>query len=316
MVKNKKLRQDEKPVGSDQFGNMPSDFPVNNAPSFNVDGQNASKAYYDWRKSQMGFEGSGDFNKLTPEEKIRAQNAPLNANTPAVNLLKLNQELNNVQVPQNPQVNMENLNPTQQKIIQQNLLPNTDMGDSGITITAGADETKLKRGAQKTSDILSVAPPIAMANTLIDAGKSIATGEIGEQTAGLFKTGAEIYDFINSLFSEGKSIKQKEAESTLNQVMADLSSDIALVKTGEKNPQIVREKIKMANQALNRLDESVKGLGKLNLRYWLIDGKDVQTKLSNERDNLNDYSELLLRAQAEGAQNSLIRKYGVKPTAQ
>jgi len=78
-IKNKKLTPDEfkaKPHGSDQFGNMPSDFPKNNAPTFNIDNQQVSKAYYDVRKAQLGFSGGGDASLLTPEEKAKLASTP------------------------------------------------------------------------------------------------------------------------------------------------------------------------------------------------------------------------------------------------
>lgn len=70
------ITQAQNPVGSDQFGNMPSDFPVNNAQTYNIDNQNVSKAYYDVRRAQMGAKNGGNINLLTPEEQAKLANTP------------------------------------------------------------------------------------------------------------------------------------------------------------------------------------------------------------------------------------------------
>lgn len=123
---------------------------------------------------------------------------------------------------------------------------------------------------------------------------------------------AEVYDFLYSLTQGGKSIKQIEAEKTLNSINADMQQDLALVKQGLKDPNELNIKIQVAEDALNRLEASVKGLGKLNLRYWLVDGKDVEKQAIISRDNLRSYRLQLAAAVAEFRINQANINYGLR----
>jgi hypothetical protein len=151
------------------------------------------------------------------------------------------------------------------------------------------------------------------ANIALGASPEKASASLRETGSnilgGIVKTGAEIYDFVYSLTQGGKSIKQKEAETTFNRIETDMTQDIALVKAGFKDPYEVRKKIKLAKEAINRLEESTAGLGKANLRYWLTDGKDIQAQLLINRQDLIDFENQLLLAEAEARINSAKTTY-------
>lgn len=109
----------------------------------------------------------------------------------------------------------------------------------------------------------------------------------------------KIYDFAQSIFSGGKGLEQKEAEKTLSQLDTEINQDLALIKSGLKNPSDVKRKIADARSALVRLDNSVKGLNKYNLRYFVLEGADVRTQILNYQDQLKDYEAMLQAATLE-----------------
>jgi hypothetical protein len=141
----------------------------------------------------------------------------------------------------------------------------------------------------------------------IKAFKEQGKGFVGEA---VLKPIAQVYDFVQSLFNSGKSINQLEAEKTLTAIRTDMQQDIALVKLGLKTPQDVQVKIQLAEQAISRLESSVKGLGQLNVRYWLLDGKDVEAKLIIERGNIEDFKAQLLMAQVGQQQQNALNTFG------
>lgn len=107
----------------------------------------------------------------------------------------------------------------------------------------------------------------------------------------------KIYDFVESAFHGGKGIEQREAESTYAQIEGDLATDISLVQQGLKDPNVVKENIKKARTANNRLLNSITGFNKINLRYAVLHGVDVKERVMNNNDNLGDYEARLLAAE-------------------
>lgn len=107
---------------------------------------------------------------------------------------------------------------------------------------------------------------------------------------------AKIYDFVNSLFDQGKGIEQREAEQTFKSINGDIAQDLSLVSMDLKDPEDVRKKIKLGRAAVSRLKESVHGLGRYNLYYFLTEGKGVETQIALFEDDLRDYENQLNNA--------------------
>lgn len=138
-------------------------------------------------------------------------------------------------------------------------------------------------------------------NLITSSGReNIKNSLIQKRDQGL-KTVAQLYDFAYSLTQGGKGINQREAEQTFNQVESSFSQDIAAVEAGLLDASVVQKKIDLAQQANIRLAESVKGLGKYNLRYWLTDGKEVETLLVVNQGSLDNYKQRLAQAQAKAS---------------
>lgn len=199
----------------------------------------------------------------------------------------------------------------------------------GTTTTPQTDTTKTTTGngviSSTTSEIKSyldnppqqmgllqkdTGEPTAFKNALIASTLPMgAIADIGFSTAfntspsdistGVSKWVAQSYDFYQSFTKEGKSISQIEAEKTFNKVESDLNQDLMLVANGFKNPSEVRKKITLAEQAIDRLEQATRGANKANLRYMLLDGKDVEAQLIINRQDLQDFKVRLLYAEQE-----------------
>lgn len=123
--------------------------------------------------------------------------------------------------------------------------------------------------------------------------------EAGKVVQPLAKFTASAYDFVYSLTQGGKGIQQREAEQTFGKIEADFAQDLTLVKSGLKDANEVRNKIKLAQSAIGRLEASQKGIGKYNLRYFLTDGADIEAMISINRDTLKEYEQRLNMAEAQ-----------------
>lgn len=137
--------------------------------------------------------------------------------------------------------------------------------------------------------------PIAKINQF---GQSIGAGSLKESVTepavDLFTVGiGKIYDVVQSVFSGGKGIEQKEAEATFADIKASLAGDLQLVTQGIKDPQEITAKLSRARGANARLQESIKGLNKVNLRYFVLHGADVEAQLIENEELLVDYENQL-----------------------
>lgn len=146
------------------------------------------------------------------------------------------------------------------------------------------------------------APPEKASQSLKETG--------GRVVEPILKTGAKVYDFVYSLTQGGKSISQIEAEKTFNKLEGDLNEDLTLVEAGIQNPDSVQTKIRLARDAIDRLEGSIKGLGKLNFRYWLLDGKDVEAQILINKQNLDDFQRRLDIARQKYEQTQIMASYG------
>lgn len=108
----------------------------------------------------------------------------------------------------------------------------------------------------------------------------------------------DFFTTIKDVLLSKKPIKVQEAQSSFDSVISELGKQNSLIATGDMEINQALANLDLGAQALNRLEATQKGLGKANLRYWLTDGKEVesmiiQNKLALERAR----TELLLSAQ-------------------
>lgn len=174
--------------------------------------------------------------------------------------------------------------------MQQAAQPTANLVNQGVT-KAQTDEPTQER-------------PLNMFEEAINAPTPLSVSELKREAsnAGLsvVKFGAQIYDFVQSLANEGKSINQKEAERTFSGLQGDVAQDLTLISQGlDVDLDATRKKIAMMENANNRLIESVNGRGKFNLRYWLTDGIDVETFAISNVDTINGLKLRLAYAQQQ-----------------
>jgi hypothetical protein len=111
---------------------------------------------------------------------------------------------------------------------------------------------------------------------------------------------AQVIDMVTSTLSARKQADVITAESSLNDALAQIGRDIQLVKNGLKPAYEVKASFRLANNALGRLESSQKGTGKLNLRYWLGGGKEIETEVLITKQRMQDLWQELLIAEQTG----------------
>lgn len=77
-----------------------------------------------------------------------------------------------------------------------------------------------------------------------------------------------------------------QAENTFNELTATISNDIELAKMGLADPNKTLKDINLAIEAISRLEAQTRGLGKANLRYWIDEGKELESSIMNEKSSL------------------------------
>jgi len=136
------------------------------------------------------------------------------------------------------------------------------------------------------------------------AGAKLGAGSFVEERQAvqknILKFGAQIYDFIYSLTQGGKGIEQKEAESTFADVKGAVTAAISDYKDGYMTYEDVNFLINKAEEANNRLAESTKGWSGKNLRYFLLDGHDVQVQTELNRGYIDSWRNQVVNMRAKG----------------
>lgn len=139
-----------------------------------------------------------------------------------------------------------------------------------------------------------------------DALPNVIMAKLGAETPSevpgvVIKQVAEIYDFVYSLTQGGKDISQKEAENTMADLKTSINFEFDQVSKGLKSSDSLIQDIYLAEQTNNRLESSAKGLNKLNLRYYLLDGgKDIQTNAIINKAIIQDWKRMAAQAIAQG----------------
>ena len=113
--------------------------------------------------------------------------------------------------------------------------------------------------------------------------------QVGEQalTQNPLQTTGQLIGVLKSFF--GKPASQKDAEAALNNAMTSLEGDIALVATNQKSALEVKQSISAAEININNLQQSVRGLNKINAEYLRTNGLDIDTQIIQHQDAIKDF---------------------------
>jgi hypothetical protein len=90
------------------------------------------------------------------------------------------------------------------------------------------------------------------------------------------------------------------AEESLSDAMTAIDNDIENVKAGLKPARDVQDSIRMAEQALMRLESTQKGIGKENLRNWVDAGAQMQAEIILKKQEIQDRKRELLAVMIRG----------------
>lgn len=180
------------------------------------------------------------------------------------------------------------------------------------TIGQGKEEGVIKRTAEKIR---------LFGKKTRESGKSILgagggevieiAGEVIPQIADqpFTETIGDIGDAIGTISSgltggSRKPIELSTAEQSFNDEAQAIEKSIKQVAVGEKSPVEVEFKIKILKSILGRVEESQKGFGKLNPRYFSTRGKEVEEEIIRFNDVVIQFENELLNAriQARAAQ--------------
>jgi len=111
--------------------------------------------------------------------------------------------------------------------------------------------------------------------------------EKDERKMGEFAEAAEIaigltaqgIDLVTSTFSVRKQADVVTAEASFNDAIGQIERNIISVAAGRMSSSSTKTDFQLAKTAIGRLESSQKGAGRINLRYWLGGGKEVEGEL-------------------------------------
>lgn len=201
-----------------------------------------------------------------------------------------------------------NMNPVQQQIQKERMMAN----QKGINdlIASSAEGNPITNESmpsvadmQKSVSDAEKAKTAAENKQLIPAIKNSLEFGLGTVAQGI--------DLITSGIKLGKSTDVLKAEAAFNDMSAVIDKEIQMVRDGQKSWTEVQKNFEKAADAINRLESTTKGLGLVNVRYWLDHGKEVEAQIIREKEILNVQRQALLTAAEESRLNQARRKLGI-----
>jgi len=146
-------------------------------------------------------------------------------------------------------------------------------------------------------EAMQVAKETPLTQALAESAFGVKIGEgdtVGKEVAG-------IIDFLRVAIKGGKPIEVQQAESSLNDAMVQVGREIDLVKSGARAARDAKTTFLLVQNSISRLEASQKGFGKLNVRYWSDEGKEVEAQILIAKQRLLDMQLELYQAIAAGA---------------
>ena len=154
---------------------------------------------------------------------------------------------------------------------------------------------------QKQAPFLSEAifgmPPLEIAKSSIEGVSSVPKA---------LSSAAQIYDLLKSSLTAAKSTDVKKAEAAFTDATFIMDKNIALVKSGQKSYSDAYRDFQLGRDSLQDLERTTKGLGRLNLRYWLDGGAEIEAQIIRER-RIMENQEIELRLAGQTAQLNTAR---------
>lgn len=99
---------------------------------------------------------------------------------------------------------------------------------------------------------------------------------------------AQITDIARRGITGKKPTKAQAAEAIFTSLVTSIQKDVNDVKLGVQDPNTVSEKFRRAQNAISLYEGSYKGLGSVDLRFWLSDGKEVEADILIMKDTMVD----------------------------
>ena len=139
-----------------------------------------------------------------------------------------------------------------------------------------------------------------------------ATRELAEQKLDLRKatplflsTVAETVDSLKSIASlSGRNPKKlQNTQEAVSNSMALLQNDVELVKLGLKSPDEAKADFNSVQSAINEVEGAQQGIGKLNVNYWILHGKEIEEYIKRSQNQLQDIGNQLEIASTEALLN-------------
>lgn len=125
-------------------------------------------------------------------------------------------------------------------------------------------------------------------------------------------TGAKLIESITDVLpadfrlGTAKSTGVIKAEQAFTDAAAVIEDDIDAVAKGSKDFDKVNKDIDAALETIHQLELETVGLGKVNLRYWLDEGLEIETQIKREISNLEAKRVRLLQAAAQAQANQMV----------
>lgn len=119
-------------------------------------------------------------------------------------------------------------------------------------------------------------------------------GTSWERTKGTVANGV---DWVKTLITNKKPLKQQLAEDSFNNLKDSIDNEIKLVGEGVIDARLVREDILNTYVAINQLESYQKSIWSENYRNWVDDGLNVQTQINQMKRTLQIYLYELQAAQ-------------------
>jgi hypothetical protein len=138
--------------------------------------------------------------------------------------------------------------------------------------------------------------PVGRVNEAIAAQKEPSGNILSPAATSFLGKAAEIYDSIISSVLSKKSTRVIQAEGSFADASAAITKNIEMVKTGAIEPSQVLRDFERATAAINRLERTTKGLGQVNLRYWIDNGAELEASIANEKAIIENQRDDLLAA--------------------
>ena len=134
--------------------------------------------------------------------------------------------------------------------------------------------------------------------------EKLATGTfekpVKRLTFGIVKLAVNAIDQISSALQSKKDVKQLVAEQALTDTFTTLTDSIEQLKLGNVDASEIIESFDLVQEKIDNLESLLHGSNKLRLRYFLTEGKDIETEVRKRKKQLEFLRENIAVAAQQG----------------